>query len=597
VLGASVGEHAARRSANLFLTNTVYTNQAALPAELDVTVPQDPTKAPACLADSAFEQMPYPVVILDEELRVCLANAQARARFEMPPAEDGAAPSFDAVLARSGHIPHDVRRRILSQCGAEIRNGDSPERDTLHEVSTRHAIALHIRPLGAARWMAVLDHREKQHDAHSLTETNPADHLIEIGDRRKIETKLTEILARGTQDQSPGVLVFDIDRFRAVNDRLGRRGGDALLRAVVGRARRAIRDADDIARLEGDNFAVLQHDGRSAGTLAARLVDLLSRPYLLRGEVVTIGVSVGVARPPADGQSAAVLLHHADFARREAKEAGGQTWRRYGQRMADRANARLELEADLRKALALGQLILNYQPRVDLRSRTVTGFEALARWTHPVRGPVPPSVFIPLAEDIGLIGVIGDWALRAACHDAAAWPETLTVAVNVSARQLDDGRHLVAQVAAALHDSGLPAKRLELEITETTLTRHPEEAHVLLRDLRGLGVRIAMDDFGTGYASLQQLRAFPFDTIKIDQSFVRSLDGNNDSSAVVRAIATLGTGLGMTVIAEGVETCDQARLVEAGGCTEIQGYLIGKPVGAAFVDGLLARDLTAALAN
>jgi EAL domain-containing protein (putative c-di-GMP-specific phosphodiesterase class I) len=288
-------------------------------------------------------------------------------------------------------------------------------------------------------------------------------------------------------------------------------------------------------------------------------------------------------------------LRHADLARREAKVAGGQTWRRYGQSMADRALSRLELEGDLRRAVAQGQLSLNYQPRASLRSRTVTGFEALARWIHPGRGAVPPSLFIPVAEDIGLIGPIGDWALRAACRDAVSWPEPLVVSINVSARQLDDGQHFISQVAAASREFGLPTRRLELDITEAALTRRPDEARILLRDLHELGVRIAIDNFGSGLASMRQLRDFPFDTIKIDRSFIRSLDSSNDSGAFVRAVAALGNGLGMAVVAVGVETTAQMRMVEADGCTEIQGFLIGKPIAAAGVDVLLARDLAEVL--
>jgi EAL domain-containing protein (putative c-di-GMP-specific phosphodiesterase class I) len=263
--------------------------------------------------------------------------------------------------------------------------------------------------------------------------------------------------------------------------------------------------------------------------------------------------------------------------------------------MADRALLRQELEADLRKALALDQFSLAYQPRVNLRDSVVTGFEALARWHHSRRGLVPPSVFIPVAEDIGMIGPLGDWALRAACRDAAEWPEPLAVSVNVSPRQLDDPQHFIAQVTAALRESGLPTRRLELELTEAALTRRPDEARLLLRDLHELGVRIAMDNFGTGPGSLRHLRGLPFDTIKIDQSFIRSLDSNNDSGALVRCVAALGTGLGMTVIAEGVETLGQARMVEADGCTDIQGYLVSKPVPPADVAALLQRDLSEVL--
>lgn len=545
----------------------------------------------ASVVDSAFEQMPFPVVILDADLRLRLANAKARARLKPPAAEEDPSPPFDTVLARSGRIPTDVRLRILSCCGAEIRDRDSHGRhDAVFNLTTGHSIALFARPLGDDRWMVVLEDRRGGGDADVFPNDGHRDSLTEIGNRRHIETKLTEALRDDDPDNQPAVLVFDIDRFRALNDRLGRKGGDALLRACVGRLRQATRESDQIARLDADTFAVLQYNGSVADTLAPRLVDLLGRPYLIRGEVAAIGISVGVARAPADGTSAAVLLRNADYARREAKQAGGQTWRHFGHGMADRARSRRELEADLRQALALGQFSLVYQPRLHLRTRVVTGFEALARWTHPKRGPVSPAVFIPVAEEIGLIGSIGDWALRTACGDAESWPEPLFVSVNVSAWQLDDGQHFISQVAAALRETGLPSRRLELEMTEAALVRRPDDARILSRDLHELGVRIAMDNFGAGATSLRQLKLFPFDTIKVDQSLTRSLDSNNESGAMMRAIAAAGSGLGMAVVAEGVETSGQARMVEADGCTEIQGYFVSKGMPAAEVSGLLARD-------
>ena len=561
-----------------------------------MSLPLDDPDTIASLAGSALEQMPYPVVILDRDLRLRLANAEARARLEPPPPEEDPCPPFAAVLARSGRIPADVRLRILSCCGAEIRGRNSPGRhDAVFSLSPGHTVALFARPLGPDRWMVVLEDRRRGGESGALAGEDQRDTLTGIGNRPHFEAQLTAALRDDDPDNRPAILVFDLDRFRAINDLLGRAGGDALLRAAAGRLRRATRDADQVARLEGDQFAVLQYNGHATDHLAARLVDLLSRPYLVRGEVVTVGISLGVARSPGDGDSAAVLLHHADLARREAKEAGGQAWRRFGQSMADRARSRLDLESDLRKALVLGQLSLAFQPKVNLRTHAVTGFEALARWTHPKRGIVPPGLFIPVAEDIGLIAPIGDWALRAACREAAGWPDPLSVAVNVSARQLDDGPHFLAQVVAALRESGLPARRLELEITESALTRRPDEARALLRELHDLGVRIAMDDFGAGYSSLSQLRTFPFDSIKIDRSFVSSLDSDNESGALVRAIATLGAGLGMAVVAEGVETRGQARMVAADGCTDIQGYLISKPIPAADIRALLARDLSATL--
>ena len=558
----------------------------------------DATQEMVSPATSAFERMPFPAVILDAGMRLQLANAAARARLKPPEPEEDPHPPFDMVLTRSGRIPTDVRLRILSCCGAEIREGNSHgKHDAVFALSPGHTIALFARSLGDDRWMVVLEDRRGRGDPDTIAEDHYRDKLTEIGNRHHIETKLTEVLNESDHDMHPAVLVFDIDRFRSVNDRLGRKGGDALLRAVVGRVRQATRECDQIARLDADTFAILLYNGQAADGLAPRLVDLLGRPYMIRGEIATIGISVGVARAPADGTSAALLLKHADFARHEAKESGGQTWRHFGQGMADRARLRQELEADLRTAFALRQLHLVYQPRVNLQARAVTGFEALARWTHPTRGTVPPAVFIPVAEDIGLIGELGDWALHAACHDAATWPDPLIVSVNVSGRQLDNSHHFVAQVASVLRESGLPTHRLELEITEAALSRHAEESRILLRELHELGVRIALDNFGIGCASLGHLRAFPFDTVKIDQSFTRSSGSNHEAAGILRAIAAVGTGLDMTVVAEGVETAGQARMVQAEGCSEIQGHFVSQPIPIAGVPTVLARDLTEMLMN
>ncbi len=558
----------------------------------------DATDAPASWANSAFERLPYAALILDKEQKVRFANTEATLRLGPSRADNNPHPAFAAILAASARIPAYVRIGILAGCEAEIHGSDTHgANDALFALSPGHRVAFYIRNLGADRWMVVLEDRRGRGDADFVSGRSHRDALTEIGNRRHFETKLTQALTDEEPSDRPAVVVFDIDRFRSINDRLGRGGGDALLRAVVGRIRRATRECDHVARLEGDTFAVLQYNGDTVDTLAARFVDLLGRPYLVRGEVETIGISVGVARAPEDGITAASLLRHADDARREAKDAGGRTWRRYGQSMADRAHARLELESDLRNALALGQMSLAYQPRMRSNTRAVTGFEARIRWKHPKRGAVPMDVFGPVAEDIGLTGPIGDWALRTACRDAVSWPEPLTVALGVSARQLDDGQHFISQVAGALRESGLPTRRLELGLTEGVLTKRPEQARIVLRDLHELGVRLVMDDFGAGDISLRQLRSFPFDTIKIVASFVRSLDSDDESGAAVRAIAMFGSGLGMTVVADGVETPNQARMVSADGCTELQGNLISEPIPASAVRALLARDLVVTIAT
>jgi diguanylate cyclase (GGDEF)-like protein len=390
------------------------------------------------------------------------------------------------------------------------------------------------------------------------------------------------------------VLCLDLDHFKAVNDTLGHPVGDALLRTVGERLRSVLRETDTVARLGGDEFAVLQGAGgdpqpQAASALAKRVVDLVGRPYALEGHLVNVGASVGVALAPADGEDADALLKAADLALYRAKEEGRGTWRFFEPGMDARMRARRALELDLRKALALREFELAYQPQLDLGSDRVAGFEALLRWQHPERGLIPPAEFVPLAEEIGLIAPIGEWVLRTACREAAGWPEGVGVAVNLSPAQFKS-HHLVPAVRAALAASGLPGRRLELEITEGVLLQDNEANLATLRELRALGVRVAMDDFGTGYSSLSYLRSFPFDKIKIDRSFVSGLATDPESAAIVRAIAGLGASLGMATTAEGVETAEQMRRIRAEGCLQVQGYLVSRPVPAAEVAALIARS-------
>jgi len=305
--------------------------------------------------------------------------------------------------------------------------------------------------------------------------------------------------------------------------------------------------------------------------------------------VAVISASVGIALGPRDGADTAALVRAADLALYQAKEDGRHAVRMFEQGMDARARARHLLLDDLRRALALHQFEIHYQPQLNLASRELVGFEALVRWRHPKHGLVPPDRFIPLAEEMSLIVGIGEWVLRTACREAMSWPGQLTVAVNVSAKQLADQDRLPRVVQATLAATGLAARRLEVEITESALIRHEKEALHVLHALRGMGVRVSMDDFGTGYSSLSQLRSFPFDKLKIDRSFVRDLSGSDEAVAVVRAIAALGASLGMTTTAEGVETPEQEAMIRADGCTDMQGYLISRPVPAGDIAALIER--------
>ncbi len=419
------------------------------------------------------------------------------------------------------------------------------------------------------------------------------DALTGLADRRQLVRSLDAALtAAEAGGNETAVLYVDLDRFKPINDTLGHGVGDALLRLVGRRLRTATREDDVVARLGGDEFAVLVPvlaTGRDLSALARRVVDILGRPYLVDGHQVNVGASVGVARAPSDGLGGETLLRSADLALYHAKRAGRGTFSFFAPSMASRAQARRTMEIDLRKALALRQFELFYQPQIDLDRNAVIGFEALIRWRHPVHGLVSPANFIPLAEEIGFIAVLGEWALHEACREASRWPEGVAVAVNVSARQFEDCPKLIGAVAGALRASGLPGRRLEVEITESVLLHSQAAVLEALNALRAMGVRIAMDDFGTGYSSLSQLRSFPFDKLKIDRSFVAGEGDRASQNAVIRAISALGSSLGMATIAEGVETPDQLARIRAEGCGSVQGYLFSRPVPATELDGVLAR--------
>jgi predicted signal transduction protein with EAL and GGDEF domain len=344
-----------------------------------------------------------------------------------------------------------------------------------------------------------------------------------------------------------------------------------------------------VARLGGDEFAVVQiglHSPEEAGLLAQRVIAALSAPYEIDGHHVVVGTSVGIALAPTDSEDADQLLKSADMALYRAKADGRGVYRFFEPAMDARMQARRALELDLRRALGNGELEIHYQPLVNVETGNVSAFEALLRWRQPQRGMVSAAEFIPLAEEIGLIGQIGAWVLKEACKEAMGWPADVRLAVNLSAAQFKS-RPLVLDVMAALGDSGLPASRLELEITETVMLHNTEATLAVLHELRELGVRISMDDFGTGYSSLSYLRTFPFDKIKIDRSFVQSLPDDQGSSAIIRAVTDLSASLGMTTTAEGVESYEQLAKLRAQGCTEVQGFLFSPARPAGEIAGLL----------
>ncbi|MHB2211147.1 putative bifunctional diguanylate cyclase/phosphodiesterase [Methylobacterium sp. CM6257] len=445
-----------------------------------------------------------------------------------------------------------------------------------------HTVQAELHPTAGGRWVVTLeDVSTRKATEARADEMARLDPLTGLPNRLLLRERLAEALARlARSGEACALLLIDLDRFKPVNDTLGHPIGDALLEKVADRLRSTVRPTDTVARIGGDEFVILQAGIRdAAGTqvLARRIVDLIGRTYMVEGHLLTIGASVGVALAPEDGVDADKLLKNADLALYRAKLDGRGTYRFFEPEMDARMQARRKLELDMRQALARREFQLHYQPQLQLESGKLIGCEALIRWRHPERGLVSPLDFIPLAEEIGLIVPIGEWVIRQACRDAMTWPAPMSVAVNVSPAQFKSDR-LVETIISALATSGLPAQRLEVEITEGVLLQENENTLQTLHRLRELGVRVSMDDFGTGYSSLSYLRSFPFDKIKIDRSFVKDLATKPDGEAIIRAIAGLGKSLGMTTVAEGVETPEQMQRIRLEGCTDVQGYLISKPV-------------------
>lgn len=413
------------------------------------------------------------------------------------------------------------------------------------------------------------------------------DELTGLTKRNALLANVSAALAKAPS--TVAIHCLDLDRFKMVNDTLGHAVGDILLKKVAERLTALCRNGDIVARLGGDEFVVLQRDveNGAADTLASRIVDLIGRTYVISGHTIHIGASVGVA-VGADRIQARDLLRNGDLALYEAKKSGRGRYRVFESGMDAILLQRREMEINLRRALALKQFKLNYQPFFNVNTNKVDGFEALLRWEHPVKGNIPPLSFVPLAEENGLIVKIGEWVIRTACTEAMSWPGEMVVAVNVSPLQFKADT-LLETVSSALRRSGLPAHRLEIEVTEGALLDDTDNVITTLNALRDLGVKISMDDFGTGYSSLSYLQKFPFNKIKIDRSFVAGNDA--DSEAILRSIASLGTSLGMAITAEGVETAEQLARIRGERCTHVQGYLTGRPMCRDLIPAFLAQNL------
>ena len=460
--------------------------------------------------------------------------------------------------------------------------------DSVVELRNGRTFKIRHRPMPDGGWVATHEDITEQRQSELKIEYMAHhDALTDLANRVLLNERLEQALgSRIHREQMVAVHHLDLDQFKAVNDTFGHGAGDKLLRTVADRLRGLVRETDTVARMGGDEFVIVQApitDPAQATALAQDVIRLMGEPFEIDGHQSVVGSSIGIAVGPGDGLTPEKLLRNADLALYRAKGDGRGMFRFFEPAMDLQMQSRRTMEHDLRRALPAGEFELYYQPVVNLASREISGFEALIRWNHPTEGIIAPAKFIPLAEEIGFIVPIGEWVIRQACATAAQWPKNLHVAVNISAAQFRSPS-LMQHIVGALAASGLLPSRLEIEITESVLLQNRETTLEILHQLRSLGVRIAMDDFGTGYSSLTYLQCFPFDKIKIDRSFVKDITENTSSLNIVRAVAALASGMGMTTTAEGVETREQLDSITSEGCTEMQGFLFSKPLPAAEIE-------------
>ncbi len=542
---------------------------------------------------AALEGMPQGLSMFDSELRLIVCNAHYAEMYRLDSEQTEPGTPLQTILEHrlaTGTNPVDADDFIDHTLAAAA----TPSLGVAEqELQDGRIISVISAPLSTGGGVTIhMDVTEKRNSEKQIAFLAHHDALTGLANRVQLRDQVAERLKQAALGRSFCVLSLDLDHFKDVNDTLGHSVGDALLCAVAERLRNLVGADDLVSRTGGDEFSIVHAGAKepmaAAAGLAARLVEALSVPFDLTDHQVVIGASVGIVVAPADGEDTDQLLKNADMALYRAKDDGRGGFHFFEADMDAKAQARRVLELDLRKAVANAEFELYYQPIVNLAENRISGFEALLRWNHPTRGRVSPIEFIPLAEETGLITQIGAWVLRQACSEASTWPGGLRIAVNVSPVQFRN-RNLVAVVMSALAASGLAPDRLELEITETVLMHNNETTLAMLHQLRNLGVRISMDDFGTGYSSLSYLRSFPFDKIKIDQSFIRDLIAKPDSIAIIRAVAGLGQSFGMTTTAEGVETREQLDQMRAEGCTEVQGFFFSEPRPASQLGDLLAR--------
>ena len=530
--------------------------------------------------DAALNNIAQGLAMFDADQRLVLCNRRYAEIYELSPDQVTLGTTLLEI------IRHRVGNKLLSDMSPEAivdamlrKRNDTHFGEFYSQLSDGRCIAITVQPMADGGTVSThQDITEQRRSEAKIAHMAHHDALTGLPNRRLLDERLEHAVAHAKHGEIVATHLLDLDYFKNVNDTLGHPVGDKLLRMVADRLRRLVREGETVARMGGDEFAIVQMQvaqPSDATALAQRVIEEVSEPYEIDGHQVVVGASVGISVSVTDGPSSDLLLRNADLALYRAKSGGRGTLRFFEPEMDAQMQTRRLMESDLRRALVGHEFEVHYQPIVNLQSNEISAFEALIRWQHSERGMVSPGAFIPLAEEIGLIVPLGEWVLRTACSVAARWPDHTKICVNLSPVQFRS-RGLVEVVIGALATSGLRPGRLELEITETVLLADTEATLAVLHQLRGLGVRIAMDDFGTGYSSLSYLQTFPFDRIKIDRSFVKGVAEDIGSLNIVRAVAALAKGIGMATTAEGVETQEQLDAVKAEGCTEMQGFLFSR---------------------
>jgi diguanylate cyclase (GGDEF)-like protein/PAS domain S-box-containing protein len=538
--------------------------------------------------DTAVNNMTQGLLLFDSTQHLIICNQRYLDMYGLSAEVIKPGCSFHDVIAhrkQTGSFDGDVDRYVA------LVLRDIAQRNAM-DITTPDGRWIQVvnEPLADGGWVATHeDITERRRAEERITHLAHYDALTDLPNRALFHEQLKRELPHAAPGRQLAVLYIDIDEFKSVNDSLGHMIGDELLKSVAVSLGACVRETDFVARLGGDEFAIVQTgvtDPAEVTGLVHRIFEAIRTPYECLGHQVTTDASIGIAQAPQDGSDLDQILKNADLAMYAAKAAGRRTYRFFEPDMDAQVRARRSLETDLRQAIVDDGFEVYYQPCLSLEDNSITGCEALVRWRHPQRGMISPADFIPIAEETGLINQLGEWVLTTACMEAAAWPDHIKLAVNVSPVQFKSGT-LALKVIAALAASGLAASRLELEITEAVLIRDDDAALAILHQLRDIGVRIALDDFGTGYSSLSYLQRFPFDKIKIDRCFVTDLASPEGSSSIVQAVVNIAADRHMTTTAEGVETEQQREALRALGCSEMQGYLFSAPKPAADVRQLL----------